>query len=46
MQVEGGGNNRRTSDDRSCTLVGISATEDEYIEFHGISEGEKCANDI
>ena len=31
---------------RSYTSVGLNTTEIQYLEHHGISEGEKCIDDL
>ena len=44
--MEGGGNHRRESNGRSYPSASINPAEDKCIEFHGIPEGEECADDI
>jgi len=46
MQVEGSGDYRGESDDRSDPSVGINPAEEKRIEFHGVLEGEECADGL
>ena len=41
-----GGDHRRESNDGPCAFAGIDSAEIQCIKHHGISEGEKCADDI
>lgn len=41
-----GVDHRGESNGRSYTSAGINPAEDKRIEFHGIPEGEECADDI
>ena len=46
MQVQKCGHHSRGSVYRSCTFKRSNTAEDKYIEFYGISEGEKYTNDL
>ena len=46
MQMERSGDHRRESDGGSYSPASKYPTEVQCIELHGISEGEKCADDL
>jgi putative transposase len=46
VQMEGGRDHRGESAGGSYSFAGEHTTEVQYIELHGVSEGEECADDL
>lgn len=46
MQLQRSGNTGGACDARPCAYVGKYPAEDQRIVIYGISEGEKCINDV
>ena len=44
--MEGGRDHRREGDGGSYPSASVNSTKDECVEFHGISEGEECVDDL